>query len=409
MSLINQMLKDLEQRGAGSTNEKNTIPLKFTASEPQRKLLPSIVIISFFLVLIAGVYFWIQKKEQSHSTNITKETVTEAILEPLKEEMPVATVTESTTIDAFADEENNETEVYKPKPMFEHTLNFVPKEKTQAPNEIAPKKIAENQATEQITVSQKNTTQITKSAAIQKQDTNSANEKITDEKYQNPIKAESKPLPKSNLANSNIVKNIRTDQKSDHYYHLALSNLQQGRVSEAQDNLTRALELSPTNHEARQTLASLLLDNKRHHDAMTILANGLSIAPEQNDFRIALARLQVDANDNAGALITLDQGLAYANTKNSADFQGFLAAMLQRAERHEEAISHYKSSLSLKTATPNNTTNALIGLGISLQALNNLEDAKLAFTNAQTSQALSQELSIFVAQQLRQIDQRLSQ
>jgi MSHA biogenesis protein MshN len=214
-------------------------------------------------------------------------------------------------------------------------------------------------------------------------------------------------LGKTGANNLAIVKQIRADQQSDNYYRQALTYLQQGRVSEAQANLTQALEADPKNHDARQTLASLFLENKRNDDARTILADGLGIAPEQTDFRIALARLQVEAHDNAGALITLEQGVAYA--KNNADFHSFIATMLQRAERHDEAINHYMSSLSIGNASPNNTTttSTLIGLGISLQAVGKLDDAKLAFTRVQSMSALNPELSLFVDQRLKQINQRL--
>ncbi|MDD4926182.1 MAG: tetratricopeptide repeat protein [Methylotenera sp.] len=200
---------------------------------------------------------------------------------------------------------------------------------------------------------------------------------------------------------------MRPDQQSGNYYRQALTYLEQGRVSEAQASLTQALEIDPKNHDARQTLASLLLENKRNDDARKTLAEGLTIAPDQTDFRMALARLQVEANDNAGALITLEQGMIYA--KNNARFHSFIATLLQRAERHEEAVSHYMASLSIGNASPNNTTttSTLIGLGISLQTLGKLDDANLAFTRVKNMSALSPELALFVDQRLKQINQRL--
>ena len=200
---------------------------------------------------------------------------------------------------------------------------------------------------------------------------------------------------------SNIGKEIRPEQRSSNLYRQALSNLQQGRVSEAQENLTQALEANPANQDARQTLAGLLLDNKRNDEAKATLAAGLSITPEQSDFRMALARLQIEAGDRSTALATLEQGLPYA--KNNAEYQSFTATMLQRAERHDEAINHYTTALSLNANNPS----ALIGLGISSQVVGNLESAKEAFTRAQTSTTLTPELSTFVNQQLKQINQKL--
>lgn len=199
-----------------------------------------------------------------------------------------------------------------------------------------------------------------------------------------------------------IKKQIGVEQKSANHYRQALTYLQQGRVAEAQASLAAALDVDAANHEARQVLAGLLLDNKRLDEASTTLAAGLAIAPEQTDFRMALARLQVEAGNMTEALNTLEQGLQYAN--NNADYQHFFATLLQRANRHEEAIAHYTSALSLNTTTPSGT---LIGLGISLQAMGKLAQSQEAFTLVQSSAALNPELALFVEQRIKEINQSL--
>ena len=95
-----------------------------------------------------------------------------------------------------------------------------------------------------------------------------------------------------------IRKQIGVAQKSANHYRQALEYLQQGRVAEAQASLAAALDMDAANHEARQVLAGLLLDNKRLDEASTTLAAGLAIAPEQIDFRMTLARLQVEAGES---------------------------------------------------------------------------------------------------------------
>jgi MSHA biogenesis protein MshN len=53
-----------------------------------------------------------------------------------------------------------------------------------------------------------------------------------------------------------------------------------------------------------------------------------------------------------------------------------------------------------------NDAKALIGLGISLQALGKLDKAQEAFNRAQATATLSPELSLFVEQQLKQLNAR---
>jgi MSHA biogenesis protein MshN len=120
---------------------------------------------------------------------------------------------------------------------------------------------------------------------------------------------------------------------------------------------------------------------------------------------MALARLQVETGDVNGALITLEQGLTYA--KNNGNYQVFLATLLQRANRHEEAIAQYQAALSLNSASNSATSNALVGLGISLQAMDKLKESQEAFSRAQSSATLSPELLSFVEQRIKQIQQRL--
>lgn len=208
--------------------------------------------------------------------------------------------------------------------------------------------------------------------------------------------------PEVTIKEATIKKQIGVEQKSANHYRQALAYLQQGRVAEAQASLATALDVDATNHEARQVLAGLLLDNKRLDEASTTLAAGLAIAPEQTDFRMALARLQVEAGNMTEALNTLEQGLPFA--KNHADYLHFFATLLQRANRHEEAITHYTSALSLNTTTPAGT---LIGLGISLQAMGKLAQSQEAFTLVQSSATLNPELALFVEQRIKEINQSL--
>ena len=398
MSLINQMLKDLEQRGAGGSdvmiaNTDKTITTKLgVISKDQPKQLttklPYIKIGGLMVILAVGVYLstllrsTIPQKTEAAKTfinnskiptivNITNQTSKQKIEEPLA----VAPIIAS-AIEKPANSESS--------PLFatEHKYKPIP---AQTPSTKADKTELESNNVK---------------AHLIPETVNSA-KTIESDKSMVADHLVSKPLVKLNVDNVSISKQIRPDQKSENFYQQALINLQQGRVAEAQANLTQALEANQSNQEARQTLAGLLIDNKRNDEAKAILTAGLVIAPEQSDFRMALARLQVEAGDRVSALNTLEQGLIYA--KANADYQSFFATLLQRLERHEEAINHYMIAISLNDATPN----SLIGLGISLQAVGKLENAKDAFTRAQASTTLTPELSQFIEQQLKQINQRL--
>jgi MSHA biogenesis protein MshN len=97
----------------------------------------------------------------------------------------------------------------------------------------------------------------------------------------------------------------------------------------------------------------------------------------------------------AEATATLEKALPYANSQ--ADYQAFLAALLQRQNRNDEAIAHYQIALQL---APNNGI-WLMGYGMSLQAMQRNADAKDAFKHALDTQTLSPDLQAFVQQKIK--------
>jgi len=382
MSLINQMLKDLEQRGANTADAEMNIAANLNAVNTThanllKSRLPLLQIGGIIILIAASAHLWTQNiLAQSRSDEIAS----------------VANVNPQTTAQVISANINNPASAHPTanadtsRPLFETELKFKPEATQAAVQKTQKNDILANLPPPGATGKPVEQAEIIGLAAPEKL----------------PVLAHvDKASNKANIDNTPVGKQIRPDQQSGNFYRQALVYLQQGRVAEAQANLTLALEANASNHEARQTLAGLLLDNKRNDEARTILAAGLAIAPEQIDFRMALARLQVEAGDITGGLNTLEQGLSFA--KNDADYQNFLATLLQRANRHEEAINHYTNALSLNSTSPS----SLIGLGISLQAVGKLEQSQEAFMHAQSTARLSPELSIFVEQRIKQINQRL--
>lgn len=173
--------------------------------------------------------------------------------------------------------------------------------------------------------------------------------------------------------------------------------MQQGRVAEAISAYEAALQLDAGFHAARQALVALLLEGKRSADAERVLQEGLKDRPEQTGFAMLLARLQVERGVVEQAMSTLEISLPYA--ANQADYQAFVAALLQRQGRHKEAISHYQQALQL---VPNNGI-WLMGYGISLRGLQRNAEAKDAFKRALDTHTLNPELQQFVQQKLKEL------
>jgi MSHA biogenesis protein MshN len=193
------------------------------------------------------------------------------------------------------------------------------------------------------------------------------------------------------------VKELTPQQRAENDYRRAGSVLQQGRQSEAIAALEQALQFDAQHAAARQMLVGLLLQAKRTDEALQCAQEGLALDPAQVGLAMILARVQVERGDVRPALDTLLRSLPYAQER--ADYQAFLAALLQRDKRHKEAIEHYVAALA---KTPQNGL-WWMGLGISLQAENRLPEAKEAFGRAIASNTLTPALQAFVDQKLVQL------
>jgi MSHA biogenesis protein MshN len=193
-----------------------------------------------------------------------------------------------------------------------------------------------------------------------------------------------------------VNKTMSVEQQASHMYQQAISYLQQGRVAEAQDQLKSAIVAYPQHDDARQTLVGLLVDNKRNDEAIHVLKAGLQVSPHHAGYAQTLARLQLDAGLVTDALQTLESNSV--NTQQPQEYHALMAVVFQKTGQHDQAITHYQQALSQGASTPV----WYIGLGVSLQAEGRTQEAKQAYQQAQSSQ-LSPELAQFVSQRLKQV------
>jgi MSHA biogenesis protein MshN len=115
---------------------------------------------------------------------------------------------------------------------------------------------------------------------------------------------------------------------------------------------------------------------------------------------MALARIEVERGAVPDALATLEAAAPAA--AGNAQFQAFMAALLQRSERHDAAVARYRNALSL---SPGNGV-WLMGMGISLEASGAGDEARRAFEAARASNQLQPELLAFVERRIAGLGRR---
>ncbi len=333
MSLINQVLNDLEQRGTGVARKDAVRPVPV----PGKGVLRHPFVwgaATAILVVVAGMAWW---KMQRH-----------VLVPPPTQRLHVAKL-KTATLKPASQPASAEAIVAEPENMpaeptlsLSFELSSIPLPST-AVRQPAPKP----------------------PRVVQKQRPRSIAEKPKVQSAKTESQAGYGGPP---------IKHISPKQQARDEYSQALALIQQGRKSEAVPHLETTLQLDPDQVAARRTLAGLLLEARRNADAEQVLQQGLRHDPRQSDLAMLLARLQVERGALQQALQTLNTTMPFADQR--ADYHAFIAAVLQRLNRNKEAITHYQIALHL---APGSAV-WWMGLGISFQAVDDDEDARDSFS-----------------------------
>jgi tetratricopeptide (TPR) repeat protein len=167
-----------------------------------------------------------------------------------------------------------------------------------------------------------------------------------------------------------------------------------GRSTDASVLLRRALALRPQHVAARRALAALQAEAGSRDAALMTLLEGAAVEP--TTFAPLAAALQVELGDGAGALSTLARVPLTARTPQH---RALTAGIAQRLGRHHDAIDEYRRALSGNASEPA----WWVGLGVSLEALGQRSDAHGAYERAASHAAMSAELRQFTTQKLAQL------
>ncbi|MEA5098811.1 MAG: tetratricopeptide repeat protein [Burkholderiaceae bacterium] len=373
MSLINQMLKDLDKRGSGVAGGEAASGTVRVVQEQgrSRRLAVLVVIVLLVLGAAAGWYFWQGSTAPQVQPAMPPQMASAEVPKPAMPTVPaVAAVPAPTVLEASQPVNPSAGKETRSAPT--------------APGKFSPT-TSEPPAAAQ-------TERVMKLAMSNTLDSIHAPEP-------SHPKAAAKGSKKRGGGEAPGVqlKETTAQQHAENAYGKAIALIGAGQKTEAISALETILLSHPKHAAARQTLVGLLLDAKRSGEAARVLEEGLTLDPKQTGMAMILARLQIEQGGSAVALATLQRSLPYA--VNRPDYLAFTAAMLQREKRHREAVTHFAHALR---KSPQNA-HWWMGYGVSLQALGQPKEARQAFVHARDLHKLPPELQAYVEQKIGEI------
>jgi MSHA biogenesis protein MshN len=178
-------------------------------------------------------------------------------------------------------------------------------------------------------------------------------------------------------------------------YRKAMAAFRQGRSSEALPAFQNALRLDGHHVAARQALLSLLMEQGRWPEAQVVASEGLAVDAAQPGWAMILARLQVEQGQFAAAQETMARHAPHG--ERSADYQAFHGLLLQKLQRPKEAVDRFRAATSLRP----NEGRWWYGLGLALEADQRPQEAREAFRQALDTGNLPAELAVASEHRLR--------
>lgn len=221
-----------------------------------------------------------------------------------------------------------------------------------------------------------------------------------------PPTAERKPVVTERTSNKppappaavQIEKPARTDPGRDlaeAEYQKGMQAVNAGNQAAALPFFRNALSLNPRLAHARQALLSVLVSGRMWDEAREAAQAGLSADPTRTGWAVILTRLQHERGDTDAALKTLETHLNYAN--DDADYLSLYAFLLHRGQRYPEAVRQYRSALALRPKEGR----WWYGLGMALAATGREEEAKVAYVKAREVGNLPADMQAVIEERLK--------
>lgn len=411
MSLINQVLKDVEARQGGTTTDgwagqqvKPVLTHHSSATGLWAKRL-------IWLLVIAGLFTWLifnrvelaafyrstlasiqlgGDKKSAASTAPGKPTVAsvpakaavEEALQPAGEGIPVVDAQPQLTKSLFSEWQAELAESVT-KPAIRQ--------------KVTPALLAKEAVSKQHSAKGETALQVEGEFSIKPTESNSSGTVVS--VVEPPLGSGNKNKASAEISaesSGTVNKHVRPEQEINLLIQKAVDHEQKGRLSEALTTLRQALVTYPQSEDARQLLAAYLFETKQEAEAVSVLQAGIKRNPEQVSLSRSLAKWQLSNNQPEAVLLTLKP---FANVlARDPESQWMQAIACQQLGQHQAALPYFERAIILRPGQ----AQWMVAYAISLQASGQNAQALQQLQSAQ-AMPLSERLSEFVNQRIRQL------
>lgn len=346
MSLINQMLKDLEQRRANDLEVNNgTVQSvnRYIANNTGRQsglLLGTVITLIVLLSILLGYLLWEKFIDQSNNETLSQTMVQQPEVRSKKQSVI------------------SKPKIAKTKPKLK------PKSIKQPPVAIKNKPSGSDRTKEH----RANRTTI-------------ANKTVP-----NHNQLDTETIDLDQAASDVVIKQSRAltaKQRAGLLYQKAYTNLQAGQVKIAEEQLRNSIKIKASYSRSRELLAGSYIRSGRYVEAGELLKQGLKVEPKNYHFAKLYARVLMQQEQHKQAL---DMLIRYRPALQ-ADLEYFalIAALYQQTQQHNKAANMYKDLLQLQPGRGI----WWVGLGVALEKTGNAAQARQAYSKAKESASLT--------------------
>lgn len=188
-------------------------------------------------------------------------------------------------------------------------------------------------------------------------------------------------------------------QQAMQSFELGSTLLQKGQTQQGIEKLQQALSLDAGLVEARVLLAAVLMDNGQLELAGRVIAEGFIGGQPEPRLLVIRARLMVAKGMVTEAVALLDSH--QPDISQARDYYALQATLLRREGQHARAAQVYRQLLEQEPRAGKWWT----GLGISLESVADFSGALTAFRNAQIATDLSASVLQYVNSRVQSLEQ----